>query len=164
MRLQWVMVVALGTCAATALADEPKKDNALQGTWVGVSGQSDGQDMAENDVKGMQFTVSGDKYSVSGPNDYSEKGTIKLDLSKTPKGIDLHIDESNVADQVNKDQPGIYELKDGSLKVCFARAGSTERPTEFTTKADTGQIMITFKRGEGAGSEKKQEKEKKDDK
>jgi uncharacterized protein (TIGR03067 family) len=65
--------------------------------------------------------------------------TFTIDPSKSPKWIDVTRTEDKVA------CPGIYELKDGTLKVFLGTPGG-KRPTEFKTKEGTQQVIHTHER------------------
>ncbi|HEU4364332.1 MAG TPA: hypothetical protein VFT13_02595 [Candidatus Krumholzibacteria bacterium] len=41
---------------------------------------------------------------------------------------------------------GVYELNEDEYRICYAAEGKTERPTEFTARAGTGQYLAVFKR------------------
>jgi uncharacterized protein (TIGR03067 family) len=121
--------------------DAAKTDlKRLEGDWVMVSGEQEGEKLPEQMIKESRVTMKGNTHTVK-LGDETIKGTHKLDPTKKPKTIDVrHEGASN-------DQPllGIYELKGDEFKVCFAAPGK-ERPTEFTSKSGTGQFLHIWKR------------------
>jgi uncharacterized protein (TIGR03067 family) len=145
MKTRALMILAAGLFLA---ADDPKKDDAkkdldaLQGKWTCVSGEVGGKPTAEEDTKGVEFTVKDDTYTVKKPGDPEEKGTIKLDPTKKPKAIDFKILEGN---DKGKSQSGVYELEGDTLKLCLALPGK-ERPKELSTKEGSMSFLIVFKR------------------
>jgi len=96
----------------------------LQGTWVLTtpSGQSlaDGAELA--------FVVTGDQYAQSINGEVNERGTIKLDVTKTPWWIDLVITEGKDA---GKTQIGVLELKGDTMTGLLKFPSDTVRPTKI---------------------------------
>jgi uncharacterized protein (TIGR03067 family) len=141
MKLQVVLVLAVGLLLA---AEKPtkeegtKKAKGLGGTWMIVSITQDGKN--DDKAKDRKVIFEGKNITVK-----AEKGdhkvTFKIDQKK--KTIDL-----TPADGPEKDKTfkGIYELKKGELKICFARPGK-DRPTEFTSEAGSGRMLVVLKRG-----------------
>ena len=42
---------------------------------------------------------------------------------------------------------GIYQIKDGELKICVKRGGSPgERPTEFKSAPDSGVVLFVMRK------------------
>jgi uncharacterized protein (TIGR03067 family) len=120
--------------ALVARADAPKSDlQKLEGTWVMVSGESEGRKLSEEELKGSSLVIEGNKYTVKlGENPL--KGTLKLNPTKTPKTID----STSVDGETHL---GIYELKGDLFKVCLAQSGK-ERPRDF----NSGDIVHEWKR------------------
>jgi uncharacterized protein (TIGR03067 family) len=141
----------LAVCSILAVgtrADEPgatDKDRIL-GTWSVVEAEQDGKKEPESATRNQKVTFATDGYAVTTGDQVIERGTLALDPNKSPKTIDARITQGE-AEQKGKTQLGIYQLRGDSLKLCFARAGQTERPKEFATKASTaGFVMLTLKR------------------
>jgi RNA polymerase sigma factor (sigma-70 family) len=78
----------------------------------------------------------------------SVMGTIKLDVKKSPREIDLHLVEGPVPGQ--RIYRGIYKREDVRLTVCYAAPGEP-RPTEFATKAGASAMLASFRWSEGRG-------------
>jgi uncharacterized protein (TIGR03067 family) len=68
----------------------------------------------------------------------SKAGTIKLDATKKPKQMDTVSTEKEV-------MLGIYELEGDGYRVCFAPVGKP-RPSEFTSKSGSGNILQVWER------------------
>ena len=121
----------LAVAMAGGVLTQESKDNpgavALQGTWVltTVNGQS-----AEGGPP-LTLTFAGDKYHQTVGGDVNERGTFKIDSSKTPMAIDLTIVEG---DDAGKTQLGILQVTGETLQVAFDTPGRGQRPTDFTIK------------------------------
>jgi len=128
-------------------AQEPTPDDAakkaleaLQGTWeveqVELAGKK-----ATDDVKKVAATVVIDGATIafrsSGTKEV-RKGTLTIDPAKTPPWVDI-------TDENKKNEPGIYEVKDDTFKLCVGRIGG-DRPKEFASKAMPESHLFTFKR------------------
>src|SRR5581483_4019740 len=120
--------------AALALGADDKKDDAakeelkkLEGTWLLVSAEEDGQKMPDNGVK-IKAVVKGDKLTLHF-GEQTLEGTISVDPSKKPKEIDT------VTTADKKKSLGIYDLDGDTLKICV---GKSERPKEFDAKKGSG--------------------------
>jgi uncharacterized protein (TIGR03067 family) len=137
-------LLGLALTAVAGAQDAAKDDlKRFQGTWYIVSQEFEGKKAQEDEIKGMTVTITGDRYALKQGDKVLEKGSQKLDPAKKPKAIDLHIEEG--ADK-GKDQVGIYELADDTLKVCFALPGAVERPKAFETKPGSNIGLIVLKR------------------
>jgi uncharacterized protein (TIGR03067 family) len=136
-----ILFVAL---TASAAAQDPASDDLkrLQGTWRMTSVVIDGKKVHEDDLKHMTVIFRGDTYIVKNEGKEVEKGTQKLDPTKTPRAIDAHVLEG--ADK-GKDQLGIYELTGDTLKICFAAPGQ-ERPKEFSSHPGSKHEYGVFQR------------------
>lgn len=124
--------------AAIAARSEDGKDkasqdlNLLQGTWKihyhETAGVEDTQEIFwELEIKGDKFTLTADGTT--------SRGTIKLDPTKKPKQIDYTVDDDEMLAF-----HGIYEVMGDIYKTCDVQKGKADRPTEFKTKAKTGQV------------------------
>src|SRR5262249_2328783 len=127
--------------AAHGLAgDEPGKTNpdkeAIQGTWIAESAQTEGKKIGDDQVKKCKISFNGDKIELVGLSHGKGQGTFTLDPTKKPQGIDMRIPDMD-------DVFGIYELDGKTLKLCL-NAGPGERPKEFTGKGH--HIWLVMKR------------------
>jgi uncharacterized protein (TIGR03067 family) len=129
-------LTAIGVGAQTGLS---KELTSLQGTWVLTS--ADGQAM---DSSGGEVTlaVTGDKYTQTQNGQVVERGTIKLDASKTPIWIDLIISEG---DDANKTQLGVLQMTSDTITAKLGTPGSTERPKDFVP-SDGAFVFVAKKR------------------
>jgi uncharacterized protein (TIGR03067 family) len=139
------VVVALAVCAVGAQDDATKKDlKAMEGTWAVTVHEFGGEKVSEDQNKQFngKLVVKDGKYTVFTGDMKIGAGTIKLDASKTPKHVDAVSDEG--ADK-GKAMQGIYKIEGETMMVCFGQPGS-DRPTEFKTKKDTTQMLLSYKR------------------
>ena len=126
--------------------DADKDKAALKGKWEPTSSESGGNKDDESDYKQFRVVFDGDKFTILKSGETHMKGTFKLDVSQTPKRIDMTIEEGPDADTKGKSLAGIYELKDDELKWCFVPPDGGDRPTSFASQSGTSQILATLKR------------------
>lgn len=148
-----ILLVALVLPAVVATGedkkDHPANDDlkSLQGTWVTLKLVINGQtlvDLKEPPKKGQGTTITYNehKWVINlGQNEFAT-GTSKLDPTKKPKQIDL---SNESGPDKGKTLLAIYELNGDEYKVCIAAPGK-DRPTEFSSKKDSGQRLIISKR------------------
>lgn len=138
-RLSVFILAPVLMVAASAGGQDKKSDNDIfQGKWKIVSWNSLDPEAFES----WRFVFTKDKYEfIAGDN--SEEGIFKLDSAVKPKKIDLAIKTGN---DEGKAQVGIYQFEKDKLKVCFARAGETDRPKEFATQDDPATFVIVLER------------------
>jgi uncharacterized protein (TIGR03067 family) len=127
--------------AAPAPADDKEDLKMMEGEWAPTAGEFGGKTFPEDILKSIKLVLKGDTYTV-GAGEQTDRGTIKLDASKTPKAMDITGTEGP---NKGKTFPAIYELSGDTLKVCYNLGGS-DRPTEFKTKEGTQFFLATYKR------------------
>jgi uncharacterized protein (TIGR03067 family) len=132
-----LLLVANYSSGGDAAKGELKK---LEGTWGLVSGEAKGENLPESTIKSAKLTIVGDKYTVK-VSENAITGTNKIDPTTKPKGIDVGHTEGPYK---GKTAFGIYKLEKGVFTVCLAPPGK-DRPTEFTTKSGTGEILHVWK-------------------
>jgi uncharacterized protein (TIGR03067 family) len=149
--LRFALVTLLGTVVCTASgrsgargddqADVEKELKKLQGAWTFESVEVGGKEQPAAEFKDMTVTFEGAKFTVKKGSDVIQVGTDKLDLSKSPKTVDV-----TVVEGLNKGAVmlGIYEISGDTLKVCFDPEGK-KRPTEFKS-ASGSQTLVVHKR------------------
>ena len=99
---------------------------------IEVDGAKSPRKLFEKDtltLKGKQFTSV-----VAGNTTTARSRSTRV---AKPKTIDLTFTEGPGKGQTQK---GIYELEGDTQKICFAK-GDQERPTEFTSKPGSGQMI-----------------------
>jgi uncharacterized protein (TIGR03067 family) len=114
----------------------------LGGTWVAVSAERNGKPADE--LRGHRLTFAGDTFVIRRDGQMLYKGTFKTDPTKKPAQIDFRQTEGEAK---GKTWRGIYLLEGDTLKaVDNAPDTKKPRPAQFTTKPDSGHVMLTFKR------------------
>ncbi|HSI11734.1 MAG TPA: TIGR03067 domain-containing protein [Chthoniobacter sp.] len=139
-RLLPVALLALlaHTFTSISRADDLK---AMEGTWTVVSAEAGGEAVESDDLKALVVTISGDHYTAK-LKEEMEAGTVKLDETQKLKTMDATKTEGFEAGQVIK---AVYELKDDTLRVCYAMDGG-ERPTELATNNSSQWLLIIYQR------------------
>lgn len=87
------------------------------------------------DSDNVTLEITEDQITPKMPNRDEKPAKYTLDPSKSPKHIDLMVD--------NRTMQGIYELKDDTLRLCFSRNGP--RPSSFDGNGD-GMMLIEAKK------------------
>jgi uncharacterized protein (TIGR03067 family) len=138
----------LGTAAAffvlglSLASADPKDKSNLQGTWKAFEAERDGQ--AAGELKGHLLTLKGERFTVKKGTETLYQGTFKFDSGRKPPTIDFRHSEGTVRGKTWK---GIYRLEDDYLLICDNAGGvDRPRPSSFSTKADSGYVLITFKK------------------
>jgi RNA polymerase sigma-70 factor (ECF subfamily) len=153
-RLKWatafalaVVVTGAGVAAvvagALAEADDSAKVKAelrkLQGMWVDVSGEKEGEKLGAGGE--LQLRFDGETFSMSHNGRVEETGTVKLDPSKNPMEIDLQFQGKNEG----KTALGIYAWDGENLKLCVGEPRVGTRPRDFTSNPKD-RVLLVFKR------------------
>jgi uncharacterized protein (TIGR03067 family) len=139
-------VIASFCFAVLPLTDDTsaRRDLALlHGEWRIVSWETEGEKVPREKLGDNRLKFEGDEYSQSAGIETIERGKVVLKPSESPKTLDFIIKEG---DDKGKTQLGIYELEGDTLKICVNKAGSTERPTSFTTKPNSQMTSVVLKR------------------
>lgn len=137
------MLAVLMTAFLLGGGDPAKTDlDKLQGTWVLVSMQTEGHDVAAEDFKDRTAVYEQNRVTLRAGDRVRRCGIVTLDPGRKPKAINTWDQDGPYEDQT---VPGIYELDGDTLKLCFARPGQ-ERPKEFTTNSGTAFLVCVYKR------------------
>jgi uncharacterized protein (TIGR03067 family) len=143
MRIVLSFVAVCCLVAADAAPDAVKKELALfDGEWTMVSGERDGMHLPDDLVKTAKRVAKDGETTVTIGGSTFLKAKYTVDPSKKPKTIDYTLTDGP---NKGKKQLGIYEIDGDLVKICFA-SPDAERPTEFTTKADSGRTLSVWKR------------------
>lgn len=131
-------LLAAGSPAAVPL---PPGAEELQGTWAMIALESDGAALPADAIKAaeIQLVVSGDKFTHKAKGKVASEATFRLDPKAKPKTIDTTDTKGTV-------ELGIYKVEGDRLTVCTRTKAGGQRPTEFSTKANSGHALFTFKR------------------
>ena len=133
-----------------------KDEDSLQGTWIVVSMERDGdkQDLSDEKDEKKQITVvvNGNimKMKLGDLESKDDDATFKLDPGQKPKHIDMtrkktDLMSSSVEKKVQTTKC-IFELEGDNLRICGPIEDDGERPKEFTGAKDKKTVLMTFKR------------------
>jgi uncharacterized protein (TIGR03067 family) len=114
----------------------------LTGKWVPTEATYNGEPVGRETLDTVMLTIDGQNYT-SKYRERTSEGTISIDESKTPATMDMLRKRSNGETQTI---PAILEFKDDTLRVCYAYGENPTRPTEFKSEADSGRVVVTYKR------------------
>jgi RNA polymerase sigma factor (sigma-70 family) len=129
----------LGPAIARGLDDKKPDQDAIQGKWKLVSAKLMGKDLPEEEQKALNesgFVFEKDKLTAPHP------GSFTLDPTKSPKEMDLTIDEP---EQRKGKYLAVYELDGDTLKITFAHVGQ-DRPTKVAAGNDDPWAVLVFER------------------
>jgi uncharacterized protein (TIGR03067 family) len=133
-------VLAVAACLLVA-ADDPKAESdRLQGTWVLVSAEEDGQEVPREAIEAgsSRITFKGSDYidsSRASGDEVIQRGTFRLDASRRPKELDLVPDRGAAFHM-------IYNLDGDTLKIATSLDGKA-RPKDFKS---TNTAVCIYKR------------------
>jgi RNA polymerase sigma factor (sigma-70 family) len=156
-KLKWATALSLGIlgtvagmaavvptvlAAADDIANAKAELKKFQGTWVPISVEKGGVKQEKQGDADELLTIDGENFSTSHGGHIEQKGTIKLDPSKSPSEIDLQIQDGKDA---GKTGLGIYAWDGATLKLCLGDLESGTRPADFTTRPDE-RVLVVLKR------------------
>jgi RNA polymerase sigma factor (sigma-70 family) len=131
-------------------ADARKELDKLQGTWLVVRAEEEGNEIHEEDLKKAKetFAVKGGKMTYCRDGKVQVTMRIVLDPGETPAAIDLTFIERKEKGYTNH---AIYQLDGDMLKLRmndkFGGNSLNERPTDFSTANGKEAVLFILKRG-----------------
>jgi len=129
-----VLAVALGF----GLHAQTAADLALQGSWVVVGAEHDGQPMTA--LNGGIMTVTNTRFEIHTACGNLLRGELRLDPKKTPAQMDFLHDDG-------RHWEAIYEVNGDDFKINYVAAGGKDqRPASFSTSPDTEASLVILKR------------------
>ena len=134
-----VVVVAAGKPAQDDVSAELKR---LRGSWRLVDEIDDGRQMPQEEAQKnniLTFEITG-SWKVEIDGRVVGQGAAKVDPTRRPKTIDYTFTGEHTGGQF----VAIYELSGDSFRHCGVLQGN--RPSEFSSKPSSGQILTTFRR------------------
>jgi uncharacterized protein (TIGR03067 family) len=142
-----LVLLALPAVALLVAADGPKAADVtkelkkLAGTWTLVSEVADGEERDADYLKKIKWIINEDgTWKVLEDGKVRYRGKLTVDPAKKPKTIDSTLAGEEEGTVVRS----IYELKEDSLKHCFAVG--EDRPKAFESKSGSGHTNSVFKR------------------
>lgn len=134
---------------------------ACQGTWKQTAATASGE-LVDKAMLNTHLRLTGDKYEILDPandNAVIETGTFKLDDTTSPKQLTW---TPTNGENKGKSTRAIYELDGDTMKYCYNQPGSP-RPTEMTSTAENGNVVLTQQRLEDDDTDADAEAEAADD-
>jgi uncharacterized protein (TIGR03067 family) len=136
----WALLFA----APLAAQDEAQKELArLQGDWVVVSAEANGQKLPADITKDFTLTLKGNRFTTRRGSEQPRSGTYKVDLTKKPHTMDVTLE---AGPDKGKTQLAIYVLEKDTLQICSGPPDSKDRPADFETKGKKDLTVLHLKR------------------
>jgi uncharacterized protein (TIGR03067 family) len=147
MKRYLVAALVVGLFPAASPADKDEAAEELQGTWRAVSIEVRGESPTLH-PENYSVVFKGDHWAFRDEGKVTSEGTFTVDVSATPKAIDLTITGGNkdASNSKGLTHLGIYEVSKGILKLCFAPPLKKERPEAFAAKKGSTNEFIIYKK------------------
>jgi uncharacterized protein (TIGR03067 family) len=148
--LSLVLVLLAGVDAPAQQPAPAGARESLQGSWTLSSFVVNGDPALPDHAKGGQLVVSGDTYT---PRFGTDAVPMRFTL-----GPDRAIDFTSVeGPHAGKTLKGIYALAGDTLTVCRALSEADPRPTRFEAAADSGHLLVVWRRSHAGAAERSRE-------
>ena len=105
-----------------------------------------GASFPESILKTMALMLKDGKFESKSAGN-KQRGSIKIDLGKKPKAMDIRV-ESDDPDAKPQTIKCIYQVEKKKLVVVYALRG--DRPSEFKSTKENGWLLIEYARGDKA--------------
>ena len=138
----WQVLLVLSAIIAPAAvaADDADDLKLMAGTWKPTAADLGGNKIDAMVLENASFVVEGENYTVS-VNDFTEKGTFKLDPKKEPKALDFFPTQGN---NNGKTFLCVYKIDGDVLTICYSLDGTT-RPENFEPLSNT-LLFVKYER------------------
>jgi RNA polymerase sigma factor (sigma-70 family) len=134
-----LVAVVPGVIAAAADTVEAEKKK-LEGTWVPLAVTESGKEQELTDAR--RIKIEGDIFALMEGDEVHARGPFKLDSSRNPMEIDIAFDFGKMSGKTGR---AIYAWDGANLKFCGA-IEPHDRPTDFTSTAGDGRLLLLLKR------------------
>ena len=142
MTLNLLITLALLLSFATIARSNNAKEDTMDGTWLPTAAELGGKQFPDDVRKSIKLVIKDDEYTVTVGNEGTDRGTVKLMPSASPKAMDITGTEGP---NRGKTILAIYERKGDTLRVCYDMSGK-QRPTAFRTKTGTQLFLVEYQR------------------
>ena len=137
-----------GCRASPSKAEVKNPTDELQGGWSMVLLFVNGEETPVEQAKSGELVIEDDVYrSKLGAT--AETSTFKVDATKNPKEIDFTYTSGFLKGKTVK---GIYKIDGDDLTICRGLSPETDRPDEFAAPADSGLLLVIWKRSKTVGA------------
>lgn len=134
----FVTILTLTTGVAAQGSKDAAGAAALQGTWLITT--FNGQPVPAGGPP-VTLTVAGDRYYQTVGTQVNERGTMKIDASRTPMAVDFLITEGEDA---GKTQLAVVDVSGDTMRASLDRPGTGQRPADFAVK--DGVFVLSARR------------------
>lgn len=114
-----------------------------QGEWIVVGIEAEGRIAKPEELRGMRWSIKGDVITATNPDGSGGRMRYTLNAEKSPKEIDLTALDGNRKGQTD---PGIYELKNGRLRVCVGDPHKRPQALSDAARKDSAYGTITLEK------------------
>jgi uncharacterized protein (TIGR03067 family) len=140
----FALLIALGTLPMLLSAADPPKggtkdQDRMQGTWKIAEITVDGKEVDVAAVAKVRYVFSGPASEYKSDTEHV-KGTYKLDVTVSPRGIDMLNGENKVMSR------GVYKFDGDELIWCYVRSTDGDRPAGFASKPGSKAILLRLKK------------------
>ena len=132
-----ILSLLLGNFEPPQPVSKQKDDDKLAGFWKVTNAEK--ADTRKDRIVGLAF--DGEHMTMRNARGDQFDATFTLKTDTKPKQIDIR---PRMGPQQEKTLYGIYELKDGQLKICWSEA-KDQRPKSFPTAAKPGTTLLVLK-------------------
>lgn len=91
------------------------------------------------------MTFSGNKWDMTVRDTVAGSGTFTVNSSVVPMTMDMLIEVGGPREK-GQTQLGIFEVKDGVLRMHLSEPGVTSRPADFTAPASRQTALLVLKK------------------
>ena len=137
----WALVLAVGI-VFPLFAQQNGGTETVEGVWLCEAATIDGKPLPEATAKQLRLTMTKDRYKTERDGELLFDSVYTVDREMNPAHIDIVGTEGALK---GKKAQGIYEIGEGSLKICYTMPGGV-RPTAFVSKPGSGAFYLVLKR------------------
>jgi uncharacterized protein (TIGR03067 family) len=140
-----VVLASMLIAKTIAAADQDVDLKHFQGHWEVVELVEDGKIIPREAIRewlpsGGQFEIAENALIFTSPHDGKKHVKVfSLDATQFPKGFDL-------STRAKTEATGIYHFDNGQLIICLSDPDESKRPTEFSAKDGSKQVLMTLQR------------------
>jgi uncharacterized protein (TIGR03067 family) len=130
----------------------PPRDVRLRGTWLCTEARFNDRPLDPGTLRGLRLVVSADRYAVrtaegeslempAAAEAFRIEGPYRADPTATPATLDVDAGRLGGAEKTAR---GIYQLEDGTLRVCYIFG--RQRPAGFRSPKGANVVLSVWNR------------------